>query len=125
MSWPSAASRCSVGTAKSGVPMKGRRGDMMVRPARGLRLFRGGLLRGLGEFLGDAVALQLGQVIDEQLAVEMVDLMLHACREQADRLLFMRLALDIHIAEPHGRRPFDRFVIFRNRQAALLVSRFL
>ena len=43
------------------------------------------LLRCLGEFLGDAVALELGQVIDEQHAVGVVDLVLQAGREQARR----------------------------------------
>src|SRR5262245_8245922 len=81
-----------------------------------------GPLRRLGEFLDDAVALELGQVIDEQHAVEVVDLVLQAGGEQPVRLDLMRLAVEIREANLHERRPLDLLVQFGNRQAAFLVD---
>ena len=68
----------------------------------------GAQARGLGEFLHHAVALQPREVIDEQHAVEMVDLVLEADGEQAVGLQFLRLAVAIEVAHAHrpgARRP--------------------
>ena len=45
----------------------------------------GAVLALLLQLLADARALELGQVVDEQLAIEMIDLVLDAYREQAVR----------------------------------------
>ena len=60
-----------------------------------------GPLRRLGEFLHDAVALELGDMVDEQHAVEMVDLVLDAGGEQAVGLGQVRLAVEVEILEPY------------------------
>ena len=51
----------------------------------------------LGEFLDDAVALELGHMVDEQHAVDVVDLVLQAGRQQALGLDLVRLAVEIEI----------------------------
>ena len=87
-----AASSTSVGTAKSGVPMKIRRiqanlwragaatsADMMRRLLiLGQRLDAFGLLCRFLEFLHHHVALEFGNMVDEQHAVDMIDLVLQA-----------------------------------------------
>ncbi len=55
----------------------------------------GRALGGLGEFLQHAVALQFGKMIQEQHAVEVIDLMLDAGGEQALGVLLMHLAVQI------------------------------
>src|SRR5260370_40879278 len=126
MSWPAAASAFSVGTANSGVPMKIRRRGMVRQRSSGgqggLRLFCCAQLRRLGKLLGDAIAFQLRNVVDEQLAIEMIDLMLDTGRKQPGRLLLMGLAIKVGVAKPHCRGPLDLFVIFGDRQAAFLVG---
>src|SRR5580704_5201105 len=62
-------------------------------------------LGGLGEFFQHAVALEHGQIIHEQHAVEMVDLMLDAGREQAIGVFLMHLAVEIGETDAHLRRP--------------------
>ena len=51
----------------------------------------------LSEFPHDTVALQPGKMIDEQDAIQMVDLMLEASRQNAVRLDLLRVA----ITSPH------------------------
>lgn len=103
MSWPCPASSSNVGTAKSGVPMKIKRSGMSdlhagaPRPfgervhhavlsgdvARLLRRALGVLLAEFGllcEFLDDAVALELGNMVDKQHSVEVVEFVLQAGR---------------------------------------------
>src|SRR5579863_621160 len=82
-------------------------------------------LRGFPEFLDHPVALELGDVIDEQNAVEMVDLVLEHGREQALSQGFARLSLSVEGADAHRRRALDLGVIFRNGKAALLIGRAL
>ena len=63
--------------------------------------WRGRLLaRRLGEFLDRALAFQPRHVVDEQLAVEMVDLMLQAGGEQA--LGLDLAALVVAVEEAHA-----------------------
>src|ERR1700751_1814571 len=77
-------------------------------------------LRRLGEFLEHAVALELGQVIDEQNAVQVIDFVLQAGGEEPIGLDLARLSLTIEISHLHLRRTLDVAVIFRDRQAPLL-----
>ena len=64
-------------------------------------------------------------MVDEQHAVEVVDLVLQAGREQAVGLDLVRLALEVEIFDLDLRRALDLLVEFRDRQAALLVGRLL
>ena len=65
----------------------------LMRKRAGAGLFRA--LCGLGELLQNPVALQLRQVVDEQHAVQMVDLVLDAGCEQPFRLFLMHLAVKV------------------------------
>ena len=77
----------------------------------------------LVNFLIDHVALQLRQVVDEQLAVEVVDLVLDA-RWRAGRRPRSSCVLPSRsmIGDADLRRPLDLGVILRDRQAAFLVD---
>src|SRR5690606_28704406 len=68
-------------------------------------------------------ALELRDVVDEQHAVEMIDLMLNAGREHALGLDLLRPALAVGEGDADFRRTLDLLVIFGDRQAALLVDR--
>lgn len=61
-------------------------------------------------------------MIDEENAVEMVNLVLQAGGEQPVRLDLLLLAIEVEIAHPHTGRPLHFLVIFGNRQAAFLVG---
>src|SRR3954454_22427044 len=80
-------------------------------------------LGGLRKFLDHAVALQLRQIVDEQHAVEVVDLVLDAGGEQPLGVLLVYLAVEIGETNTHLRRALDLLVIFGDREAALLVDR--
>jgi hypothetical protein len=84
-----------------------------------------GALGGFLEFLDHPVALELGNVVDEENAIEMVDLVLQDGGEKALGQDLAFLALAVEGAGAHGRRPLDLGVIFRNGKAALLVGRAL
>src|SRR3984893_9286890 len=84
---------------------------------------RGPVLGVLSEFPHDAVALQAGKMIDEQDAIQMVDLMLEARRQNAVRLDLLRAAIAIEITGAHADRPLDVIKNVRDRQAALLIGR--
>src|SRR6478736_5908186 len=64
-------------------------------------------------------------MVDEQHAVDMVDLMLQAGGEQPLCLDFLRLQVEIEKFHFDGLRPLDLLVVFRDRQTALFVSGFL
>src|SRR5262249_3535463 len=110
---PAATSALSAGTAKSGVPMKARRRRAIIVPAKtrwgplattapatsrgsaetprwgservlAIALEDAGALR-LQELAQDHVALERGDVVDEQDAVEMVHFVLDASGQQAVR----------------------------------------
>ena len=74
-----------------------RRHQIAGAPTRG-RWARSGSRLLLLELLADAVALQLREVVDEQLAVEVIDLVLEADREQA-------VGLESRTAGRRGRAP--------------------
>src|SRR3989344_6121666 len=90
MRWPARSSASSAGTAKAGVPAKMR---FMQRP-----LHRQALL--LFQFLVDARLFQAREVIDEDLAVEVIDFVLDAGGEQMLGLDLDRLALAVQRARP-------------------------
>src|SRR6185437_2437240 len=122
MSCPASASAISAGTAKSGVPMKIRRmqappelSNVMRRLfVLGQRLNGLALLRRFLEALHHHVALELGDVVDEQDAVGVIDLVLQTGGKQASGLDLLRLAVETEIFDLHRRWPLDLFVIFGN-----------
>src|ERR1041384_742755 len=82
-------------------------------------------LRRLGEFLDHAVALELGDVVDEKHAVGVIDLVLQHGREQTVRRDLLLVAGEIHEADFHFARPLHLLVVLRDREAAFLVSALL
>src|SRR5581483_3081444 len=76
ISWPPSASACSACAAKGGVPAKARRRDASL----------GGLAQLLRQPRADALLLELGEMLDEHLAFQVVELMLDADRKQPLRL---------------------------------------
>src|ERR1700679_3620208 len=111
MSWPASWSARKAGTAKSGMPKKAMR-TVLTRP---LVLFQPLLL---GELAHDHVALERGQVIDEQDAVQVVDLVLQAGGQQAVGLYFALDASLIEIADFHAGRAGDIGVLAGQGQAS-------
>src|ERR1700687_388838 len=111
----------SVGTAKSGVPMKIMRIVPRMRPDG--RLLGGLARRGLDEFFLDAAPLQLRKMVDEEDAVDMVDLVLQHAGEQSFGLDFDRAAVEIEKARFDFYRPFHLVGKIGNREAAFLVDR--
>ena len=69
------------------------------------------------EFLNDAFALQPGQMVDEQDAVQMIHLMLDAHGEQAFRLLYFLIAVVIKILNATGERALYFLKKLRDRQS--------
>ena len=115
------ASARSVGTAKSGVPAKAMRSmrhmtraDARGRPGRSA----GALAAFFFEFSPDALALEPRQVIDEQLAGQMIHLVLQAYRRQTLQLTLEWLAVRILGAHLHARRALDLLEYVGHRQAA-------
>jgi hypothetical protein len=84
-----------------------------------------GALGGLLEFLDHPVALELRDVVDEEDAVEVVDLVLQHRGQKALGQDFSELAFAVEGAGAHGGGPLDLGVIFRNAEAALFVGRAL
>src|SRR5204862_5462454 len=85
-----------------------RRRATSVRAARAVRARRGRMRDALPalllEFLANALALQIRQVVDEQLAVEVVDLVLDTHRQDVVVIALERLAAAILRAQPDLRR---------------------
>src|SRR5919205_3513277 len=92
-----------VGTAKSGVPMKTSLSGIPPPSdaVLALALFLAG---SLGELPDDQVALQLREVVDEEHAVEVIDLMLEADGEEPLGILLLKLPVVVDIAHPDARR---------------------
>src|SRR5688500_5267095 len=102
MSCPASTSALSATAAKGGVPMK------TLRSAPICACSHRGVGRGLfcfQQLAQDDVALERGEVVDEQHAVEMVDLVLQAGGEQALRRDLPLLVLMVEIAHAAGSRP--------------------
>src|SRR5256885_1441030 len=89
ISWPAARRRSSARSANSGVPAKTRR-----RKARS-----GRLAQLLGQLGANALLLELRQVLDEDLALQMIHFMLDADREQP--LRFQRERIAVLVIGPH------------------------
>src|SRR5690349_14083110 len=74
MAWPAAASASSASAANGGVPAKATRNDAAAS---------GRLALALLELRANAVLLEVGQALDEDLALQVVQLVLDAGREHA------------------------------------------
>src|SRR5690606_29551679 len=123
---PAATIASSVGTANSGVPANamrrsctaGLQGSERLRAgARGLRRLAPRLLQ---VALLDALALQRRQIVDEQLALEVIHLVLDALREQPVRLELERLAVLVERPDLDPLGPLDELVQPRDGQTPLL-----
>ena len=82
----------------------------------------GGFGTGLFQFAQlaqDHAALEAGDMIDEQHAVEVVDLVLDTGTEKAVDLDFADLVLPVDVSDTYHRRPFDLGEMLRKRQTAL------
>src|SRR5512134_2645714 len=117
----------SVGTEKSGVPMKtilsGIRGTPRgQRWTVGASLERGLAARLLLQSSHHDVALQPRQEIDDELAVQMVDLVLESGRQEAFGGKLLALSLAVDVGNRHGRGALDVEPEIGDRQAALLVE---
>src|SRR5581483_5849976 len=66
----------------------------------------------LGEALDHHVALQLRNVVDEQLAVEVIDLMLQAGGKDTSGIDLLQLAVPVKVAHADRGRPLDLGVEF-------------
>src|SRR5690606_15883337 len=72
------------------------------------------------QLLADAGALEIGEVVDEQPAVEVVDLVLDADREQAVGLAFDGVAVAVEVAHLHALGALHVLVDIGHGQAAFL-----
>ena len=72
------------------------------------------------QLAADAIALELGEIIDVQLAVEMVDLVLDTLRQQPLAGELEGLAFSVQRLDGGLAVPLDLVVMPRHRQAALL-----
>src|SRR4051794_19752596 len=110
MSCPAATRAARARSAKSGVPAKTRR-----RKARS-----GGLAQLLGESRPNPLLLQLREVLNEHLALQMVQLVLDTNRKQPLSLEGERGAILIVSAHFHPLRPFYELVNARQRETTFL-----
>src|SRR5438552_2403813 len=105
------SSSASARSANAGVPAKIRR-----RNADG----SGGLAQLLSELGADALLLQLRQMLDEDLALQMIHLVLDAYGKQALRLERERIAVLVVGTHFHALGPRHQLVDSRDRKAAFL-----
>src|SRR5882672_8557400 len=77
------------------------------------------------EFLADALALELGQVIDEELALEVIDFVLDADPQQPYGLEFLPGTAQVLVLDPDPPRPLDVLENAGDRQAPLLADRLI
>ena len=73
-----------------------------------------------GEFFDDAVALELGKMIDKEHAIDVVNLVLQAGRQETLGINLVLLAAQIEEFDLDLGRPLDFLVIIRNRQTSFL-----
>src|SRR3982751_961251 len=109
MSCPASSRRTSACSAKCGVPAKIRRRDAERS---------GGLAQLLRQLGADALLLQLREVLDENLALQVIHLMLDAHREQTLRLERERVAVPIVGANLDALGAWHQLIDSRHRQAA-------
>mmetsp|Transcript_49610 Transcript_49610/g.116521 ORF Transcript_49610/g.116521 Transcript_49610/m.116521 type:complete len:227 (+) Transcript_49610:181-861(+) len=118
---PARSSASSATAANSGVPAKTtlmpRRASEPLVALLGLGLFLASLLDHLGL---DAVALEGAEVFDEDLAHQVVHLVLHADRQQPVGIELEHLAVAVERAHGHLGMARHLVVDLRYRQAALL-----
>src|SRR3546814_19186073 len=74
----------------------------------------------LGELAQNYVALQGGEMVDEQNAVEMIDLVLEAGREQPLGLDLLSPVVLVAIPDAGARRAFHFRIVIGQRKAAFL-----
>src|SRR6185503_3999686 len=131
---PAATIARSAGTAKCGVPANAMRASACSRctgPRRlsdhghgrataRIRSIGRGALRFLDGLLFQALALQLGEVVDEQLAFEVVHLVLNADREHAVGVELERLAVGIERSDADRGGAIDEVVELGHRKAPFL-----
>src|SRR5690349_5052773 len=110
MSWPAACNAASACSANSGVPAKTRR-----RKARS-----GRFAQLLGEARADALLLELGELLDEHLALEVIDLVLNADSKQSLRLQRKGVAVLVEGPNLYALRALDQLIYPGHRQAAFL-----
>src|SRR5882672_8693647 len=115
ISCPASSSRARARSANAGVPAKIRR-----RNADG----SGGLAQLLGELGADALLLQLREMLDEDLALQMIHLVLDAYGKQTLRLERERIAVLVVGAHFHALGPRHQFVDSGDRKTAFLDVRF-
>src|SRR5487761_38500 len=120
MSWPTSSSASKMRTAKPGVPRNARRslagGWGAIAPSGGDRRLE---TLGLAELAQDDVALQRRDVVDEQHAIEMIDLVLDAGSEEALGFEFADLVLLVEIAQADRHRTLNVGVLLGQGQATL------
>src|SRR5829696_6241157 len=115
---PSPSSARSGAVANSGVPQKSTRTLQLLFGVLVPLALLGRLERRAADEAGIFVLLELplrerrgalqdAQVVEEQLAVEMIDLVLQASREQVGRLDLVVVSLEIHRAHDDVLRPLD------------------
>src|SRR5437764_9569856 len=109
-------------------PFRGEREGPIVERWEGevgidLSRLEGAAALGLLQLAQDDAALQRRDVIDEQDAVQMIDLVLQASRQQALRLDFADLVLVVEIAQPDRRRALDIGIMLGQGQAAFARAR--
>src|SRR5262249_55833142 len=128
---PASYSRARATRANSGVPAKATLtkcgSATFVNPPGGRRRSRLGapsylhlLARLLDHLRLDAVALQRAEVLDEDLAHQVIHLVLHAHREQAFSVEFIDLAVAVECAHAHAGMALHLVVDLRHRQATLV-----
>src|SRR5438876_6785866 len=119
MSWPAAIRPARAARAKSGVPMKARRMADAGLDGNGVELFR------LHQFAQDDIALEGGQMVDEENSVEVVHLVLDAGCQQTLGLALADLVLMIEIAHLYGPRPDHIGIMFGQRKTAFVENHIL
>src|SRR5580698_8555088 len=113
---PSFKEGCCVPKERPDRPSERRNGSSSLAPRRAL-------LALLLQAPTDELALQLGQVIDEELPVEMVHFVLDTHREHTFRVDVERLAVATLGAHPDSGGTLELVVNPRERQASLLARR--
>src|SRR5581483_2668691 len=76
------------------------------------------------ELLADALAFEIGQIVDEKTALEMIHLVLQTHRERAVQVALEHGALLVAGPDADLRRPLDVVEDARNRQTSLLARAF-
>src|SRR4026209_2094058 len=109
ISCPASSSAVSARAAKSGVPAKTRR-----------RKSLGALAELLGEARADALLLELRETLYEDLALQVIHLVLDAHREQPPRSEREKIAVPVVRAHLNAFGALERLVDPRYRQATFL-----